>query len=153
MLGVVRPHFTDVDPEPCLTMLRISPQGDVKDLDSDLDSPRSWTANSRSNSSKSGNSHWYALMSFNYHKEKLQGKKMICQKGGVSQPRIIGLSHAKVQALNQATLWPPFCTYPLPTQRRVWPFLQRDAIKVSKKWKGRGQPHTHSAGNHHSRLG
>lgn len=77
---------------------------------------------------------------------------MRCKKGGISQPRIIGLSQAKVQALNQATLWPPFYTYPLPTRRRFWPFLQRDAIKISKKWKARGQPHTHSGGSHRSRL-
>lgn len=75
------------------------------------------------------------------------------KKGGVSPPRIIGLFHAKVQALNQATLWPPFCTYPLPTHRRFWPFLQRYAIKISKQWKERRQPHTHSGGSHRSRLG
>lgn len=71
MLGVVRAHFADVDPETRLAMLRISPQGDVKDLDSDLDPLRSSAANSRSNGSKSGNSHCYAVISFNYHKENL----------------------------------------------------------------------------------
>lgn len=41
VVGVLRAHFPDVNPETGSAMLRSSPQGDIEDLDADLDSPKS----------------------------------------------------------------------------------------------------------------
>ena len=71
---------------------------------------------------------------------------MRCKRRGVSQHKVTGLSHSKVQALNQATLWPPSSTYhlPMPTllylpsshAQEILASPQGDSIRISKKWKG-----------------